>query len=131
MIYTDVSGRKVADPTQNSLKTELTNPVFITTQVGALLSFLLVLFTSFHFGVGVDVATNLQTVVTSIGAAGALIFEAIYARHHLGIKGLEVAAISVYKDVVPIIETLDPKITPVITKVTPIVETIPTVVGSL
>lgn len=121
MIYTDVNGRKVADPTKTSLQSELTNPVFLGTQLLSLLSLLVVVFTAFHFSVGVDVANSLRPEVTALASAIVVIMQAIFAGHHLGVKKLEVAAVAVYKDVVPVIETVDPKITPVINQVTPVV----------
>lgn len=121
MIYTDVNGRKVADPTKTSLQSELTNPVFLGTQLLSLLSLLVVVFTAFHFSVGVDVVNSLRPEVTALASAIVVIMQAIFAGHHLGVKKLEVAAVAVYKDVVPVIETVDPKITPVINQVTPVV----------
>jgi len=69
-------------PVKLTWKDYLKNPTFIATHLLTILSALVFMFTTFHFGPGVAVAAGLKPYVTVTSAEASIFFQGIWSVHH-------------------------------------------------
>lgn len=95
-LTSNTEGKLSALPTKTTLRDELTNPVFIATQLLSVLSAVVFVLVLFHAGpAATGIATALRGDVTIIAPVIAVLAQAVYALHHLSIKKLEVALVAI------------------------------------